>query len=374
MAGMEEILAEEIKKLGANKVEILNRAVKAQATTKTIYKINLCSYFALRVLIPIRFDTIHNEDQLYYSVKRIDWTQFISPDQTIAVRSAVKSKYFTNSHYVELKTKDAIVDQFTSRFGKRPDVDLDEPDLSVNIHIFKNSLTISLDSSGDSLHKRGYRISSTVAPINEVTAAGLIKLSGWNYYDKFIDPMCGSGTFLAEAILQKFNMPPQHIDSNFSFKEWNDFDEEIWETVIAEAMENQLSDDSFKVYGSDMNAKAVESAEYNLAEAGLLKYAELKVKDFHAYPETKNAHLIFNPPYDMRIESDDIMEEYKKIGDTLKQKFISSQAWIISGNIDALKRVGLRPSRKLTMMNGPIESKFYKFEMYAGSKKAKYNK
>ena len=374
MAGMEEILAEEIKQLGATDVEVLNRAVKGKATLKTIYSINLCSYFALRVLIPIRVDTIHDEDQLYYSVKRIDWTQLIAPSQTIAVRSAVKSKYFTNSHYVELKTKDAIVDQFNAKFGERPDVDLDQPDLSVNIHIFRNSLTISLDSSGDSLHKRGYRISSTVAPINEVLAAGLIKLSNWNYTDTFIDPMCGSGSFLAEAILQKLRIPPQSVERSFSFQQWNDFDQDTWEKVVSESMERQQSDESFKVFGSDLNPEAIETTKYNLAEAGLLKYAELEVKDFHDYPETKNAHLIFNPPYDIRIEADDIIAEDKKIGDTLKQKFISSQAWIISGNIDALKRVGLRPSKKLSMMNGPIESKFHKFEMYAGSKKAKYNK
>ncbi len=374
MAGMEEILAQELKGLGAQNIQVLNRAVKAEANKKTIYRINLSSYFALRVLLPIRQDTVHNEDQLYYSVKRINWTELISPDQTIAVRSAVKSDYFSNSHYVELKTKDAIVDQFTARMGKRPDVDLEEPDLSVNIHIYKNALTISLDSSGDSLHKRGYRISATVAPINEVLAAGLIKLSNWNYYDKFIDPMCGSGTFLAEAIMQKLNMPPQHMNRNFSFKKWQDYDENLWEEVVGEAMEAQRTDDNFKVYGTDLHSKAIESAEYNLSEAGILQYAELEVRDFHSYNETKNAHLIFNPPYDLRIESDDIIEEYKKIGDTLKQKFISSQAWIISGNIDALKRVGLRPSKKFNMMNGPIESKFHKFEMYAGSKKAKYNK
>ncbi len=373
MAGMEHILADELKNLGVKKIEILNRAVKGIASKKTIYSINLRSYFALRVLIPIRFDKVHDEDQLYYSVKRINWTDFIEPDQTIAVRSAVKSKFFSNSHYVELKTKDAIVDQFNARIGRRPDVDLDQPDLSVNIHIFKNALTISLDSSGDSLHKRGYRISSTVAPINEVLAAGLIKLSGWNYKDTFIDPMCGSGTFLAEAILQKNKIPPQQLHRAFSFKRWKDFDQDIWETVIAEAMEKQIDDDNFRVIGSDSNPKAVESAEYNLAEAGLLNYADISTRNFHSYPETQHAHLIFNPPYDVRIQSEDIIEEYKKIGDTLKQKFVSSQAWIISGNIDALKRVGLRPSKKLTMMNGPIESKFYKFEMYAGSKKSKYN-
>lgn len=374
MAGMEDILAEEIKSLGAEKVEILNRAVKAFASTKTIYRINFCSYFALRVLIPIRVDTIHDEVQLYNSVKRIDWTAFISPEQTIAVRSAVNSANFTNSHYVELKTKDAIVDQFNERFGSRPDVELDNPDLSVNIHIFKSSLTISLDSSGDSLHKRGYRISSTVAPINEVTAAGLIKLSGWNYTDKFIDPMCGSGTFLAEAILQKLRIPPQQIHRNFSFKQWKDFNQEAWEEVVAQSMENQLNEENFKVYGSDTNPKAIDSAQYNLSEAGLIQYVDLQVKNFHEYEVTSNAHLILNPPYDVRIQADDIIEEYKKIGDTLKQKFVSSQAWIISGNIDALKRVGLRPSKKIHMMNGPIESKFHKFEMYAGSKKAKYQK
>lgn len=372
MAGLEEILGEELKKLGASNIEILNRAVKASATQKTIYRINLCSYFALRVLIPLREDIIHNEEHLYISVKRIEWNEFIDADQTLVVRSSVNSEYFTNSHYVELKTKDAIVDQFKARTGKRPDVDLVQPDLSVNVHIFKNKLTISLDASGDSLHKRGYRISSTVAPINEVLAAGLVKLSGWDGQTTFLDPMCGSGTILAEAILQRLNIPPQDITRNFAFQNWKEYDANIWEEIVEEAMSQQLTDKTFKVYGSDNFAKAVRSAEYNLAEAGLAQYVEITEKDFHDYQNMENVFLIFNPPYDLRIETDDIIETYKMIGDTLKQKFKNSTAWIISGNISALKRVGLRPSKKISLFNGPIESKFHKFEMYAGSKKAKY--
>lgn len=372
MAGFEEILAKELKKLGAKKIEVLNRAVKAEATEKTVYRINLCSYLALRVLIPLHEDVIHNEDHLYFAVKRINWNDYIHADQTLAVRSSVKSDYFTNSHYVELKTKDAICDQFTNRTGSRPDVDLREPDLSVNIHIFKNKLTISLDTSGDSLHKRGYRISSTVAPLNEVLAAGLIQLSGWDYKRKFIDPMCGSGTFLTEALLQYFNMPPQHINRDFAFKKWKNFRDDIWQDVVEEAMSKQRSDPDFKVYGSDNHPGAIKSAEYNLAEAGLLQYAELEVKDFHDYPITEGAHIMMNPPYDVRIQDDEIIESYKAIGDTLKQKCKDSQAWILSGNLKALSRVGLRPSKKLRLYNGPIESKFHKFEMYAGSKKAKY--
>lgn len=370
--GLEEILGEELKKLGASDIEILNRAVKAQADMKTIYRINLCSYFALRVLVPLRLDIIHNEDHLYNSIKRVDWSDYIRADQTLAVRSSVSSDFFTNSHYVELKTKDAIVDQFKARTGFRPDVDLSKPDLSVNVHIFKNKLTLSLDTSGDSLHKRGYRTSSVDAPINEVLAAGLIKLSGWNMQDTFLDPMCGSGTFLAEAILQKLNMPPQSISREFSFKKWKDFDNELWESVVEEAMAQQKTEKNFKVYGFDVEERAVTAAEYNLAEAGLLPYAEIRKKDFFTTEETHaNYHLVFNPPYDKRLEDDDIIGTYREIGNILKKYFTDSQAWIISGNIEALKKLGLKASRKINLMNGPIESKFHKFEMYSGTRKMK---
>ncbi len=373
--GLESILAEELKQLGAHKVEILNRAVKAVADQKTVYRINLCSYFALRVLIPIRYDIIHNEDHLYNSVKRINWSSLIGTDQTIAVSAAVQSKYFNNSHYVALKTKDAIVDQFRSKFGKRPSIDLDEPDLSINIHIFKNKLTISLDSSGDSLHKRGYRTSSVQAPINEVLAAGLVKLSGWDGESTLWDPMCGSGTILAEAILQALKLPPQERNRSFGFIGWKDFDQETWDAVIRESMERQVVNNTLKVIGTDLNPKAVRAAEYNLAEAGLSKYVEISKMDFHDIEGPfSNYHLIMNPPYDIRLEEEDIIASYKRIGDTLKQNFTDTQAWIISGNIKALKHVGLRASRKINLMNGPIESKFHKFEMYAGSKKQKYKK
>lgn len=373
--GLEEILAEELKTLGAIEIEVLNRAVKAQADLKTIYRINLCSYFALRVLIPLRYDRIHNEDHLYNSVKRINWSDFINDEQTIAVRASVNSDYFSNSHYVELKTKDAIVDQFKSRNGVRPDVDLYRPDLSVNIHIYKNSLTISLDTSGDSLHKRGYRTSSVEAPINEVLAAGLVKLSGWDGQKTFLDPMCGSGTILAEAVLQKLNMPPQAITRSFSFQTWKTYDQELWEEVVDEAMKNQRVLKDFKVYGTDIDERSVEAAKYNIAEAGLIQYVEINQGDFYETKgPLKDYHLVFNPPYDKRLVDDDIIESYKRIGDTLKQSFVDSEAWIISGNLEALKHLGLRASKKISLFNGPIESKFHKFEVYAGSRKQKKQK
>ena len=370
--GLEAVLAEELIKLGATDIEILKRAVKAEADLKTVYRINLCSYFALRVLIPLRFDRIHNEDHLYNSVKRINWNDFIHEEQTIAVRASVNSDYFSNSHYVELKTKDAIVDQFKTRNGVRPDVDLYRPDLSVNIHIYKNSLTISLDTSGDSLHKRGYRTSSVEAPINEVLAAGLVKLSGWDGEKTFLDPMCGSGTILAEAILQKMNMPPQAITRSFSFQTWKTYEPELWEEVVDEAMKKQKVLKDFKVFGTDIDERSVEASKYNLAEAGLLQYADIQKADFYeTQGPLKNYHLVFNPPYDKRLVDDYIIDSYKKIGDTLKQSFVDSEAWIISGNLQALKHLGLRASKKISLFNGPIESKFHKFEVYAGSRKQK---
>lgn len=373
--GLEEMLAEEIKELGAKDVEILTRAVKATADQKTVYKINLCSYFALRVLIPIHYDIIHNEDHLYNSIKRIKWASLVGTDGTIAVRASVQSQYFNNSHYVALKTKDAIVDQFRSKYGKRPSIDLDEPDLSINVHIFNNRLTVSLDSSGDSLHKRGYRTSSVEAPINEVLAAGLVKLSAWDGKSTFWDPMCGSGTLIAEAILQALRMPPQDRNRSFGFIGWNDFNQETWDEVVRESMERQIVNPDLKLIGSDTNPKAVRAAEYNIAEAGLTKYVEISQRDFHDIEGPfANYHLMMNPPYDIRLEEEDIIASYKRIGDTLKQNFTDTQAWIISGNIKALKNLGLRASRKISLMNGPIESKFHKFEMYAGSKKQKHKK
>lgn len=374
MHGFEPILEDELKALGVQETLSLTRAVRGTASLETIYKINYQSYFALRVLVNIREDKVHNIDQLYRSVQRINWTEMFSTDTSFAVHCSIaKSDTFTHSHYVSLKTKDAIVDQFNDAFGERPDVDTEAPNIVIHIHIFKNNLSIAFDSTGKSLHKRGYKLNNVTAPINEVLAAGLFKLSNWDGKKTIWDPMCGSGTFIAEALLQVFQIPPQNHHRAFCFKFWKNFDQELWKKVVQEAQAKTTYIDDFKIKASDKDSKAINATKYNIAELGLLSYVDIDRSNFF---ETEQAdiqyHIMMNPPYDERLKEEAIIAFYQLIGDTLKTSLKGSEAWIISAHIPALKRLGLRPSKKYTLFNGPLESRFHKFEMYAGSKKSKY--
>lgn len=369
--GLEDLLAEELRKLGASKIEKGTRNVTFEGDLGFMYKANLCCRTAIKILKPITAFNIFTEEDLYKKVYEIPWENYMDAKGSLAVDSTVFSEKFTHSMYISLKTKDAIVDRFRDNTGERPDVDLDHPTLRINVHIDRNICTISLDSSGQSLHKRGYKVENTFAPINEVLAAGIIMLSGWNGQCDLLDPMCGSGTILTEAAMIACNIPPNLNREEFGFETWKDFDEDLYEVIEASALK-KIKDFHFKVYGSDVDPVSVQKAKRNVQSANLEDFIELKTQDFF---ETKKEgdrylYLIFNPPYDERLSIDNVQEFYGNIGTTLKHGYPGSQAWMISSNMDALKSVGLRPSRRIKLFNGKLEAKLVRYDMYEGSKKA----
>ena len=372
-AGLEEILAEELKGIGAEDVTIINRGVKFRGDTEILFKANYLCRTALRILKPVGVFKVKDQDELYSKVRNIDWTKIFNLDQTFIVNGNVFHSELNHSHYVALKTKDAIVDQFRDKMGKRPWVGLEDAQIFVDVHISHDECTVSLDSSGESLHRRGYRITTDKAPLSEVLAAGMIKLTGWKGDKDFYDPMCGSGTIPLEAAMSAMNIPAGYYRKQFAFMNWAGYDEELWKKVKEEADLN-MTELECNIFASDRSEKAVKIAKYNVKNAGLHKDIDLSVKYFDSVqPSEEKGILVFNPPYGKRLEErGEIFDLYRKIGDVLKQNFQGYEAWVISSNMDAAKFIGLRPSSRLPLFNGPIETKFIKFEMYEGSKKGKY--
>ncbi|MFT4850274.1 MAG: putative N6-adenine-specific DNA methylase [Sediminicola sp.] len=370
--GMEELLAQELRQLGASDIELGTRMVSFTGDKGFMYKANLCCRTAIKILKPITAFNVFKEEDLYKKVYAINWEDYMDVDGSLAVNATVFSDYFTHSQYIALKTKDAIVDRFRDKEGRRPDVDLDHPSLRINVHIDRNICTISLDSSGESLHKRGYKVANTIAPISEVLAAGLIMHSGWNGQSDFLDPMCGSGTILTEAAMIACRIPANLNRDEFGFESWPDFDVDLYE-LIENAAIKKIRDFRFKIYGFDTDSEALTKAKENIKSANLSEFISLERKDFFvSKKETKGPmYLVFNPPYDERISVDDIEQFYGNIGTTLKHGYPNSQAWMITSNMEALKTVGLRPSRKIKVFNGKLESRFVRYEMYEGSKKTK---
>jgi putative N6-adenine-specific DNA methylase len=336
-----------------------------------MYKANLCCRTAIKILKPITVFNIFTEKDLYKKVYEIPWENYMDKEGSLAVDATVFSDKFTHSQYISLKTKDAIVDRFRDKEGIRPDVDLDHPTLRINIHIDRNICTVSLDSSGQSLHKRGYKVATTLAPINEVLAAGLIMLSGWTGQCDLMDPMCGGGTILTEAAMIACNIPANLNRKEFGFENWPDFDVDLYELIEASALK-KVRDFHFKIYGSDKDARVLERAEENIKSANLEEFISIKEQDFfESKKETgRQLFMVFNPPYDERLSAN-IEELYSSIGNTLKRGYSNTQAWMITSSMEALKHVGLRPSRKIKLYNGKLESRFVKYEMYEGSRKAK---
>lgn len=372
--GFEELLALELRQLGASNIELGTRNVSFEGDTGFMYKANLCCRTAIKIIKPITAFNVFNEDDLYKKIYEIPWEKYMDSNGSLAIDSTVFSKQFTHSQYVSFKAKDAIVDRFRDKEGERPNVDLDHPTLRINVHIDRNICTVSLDSSGQSLHKRGYKTESTVAPINEVLAAGMIMLSGWTGQCDFMDPMCGSGTILTEAAMIACNIPPNLNREEFGFETWPDFDVDLYELIEAAALK-KIRDFHFKIYGYDIDSIAIKKAKENIKNANLMEFIEVEVKDFFDSKKEseRQLYIVFNPPYDERISVDDIEKFYGNIGTTLKHGYPGTQAWMITSNMEALKNVGLRPSRKIKLFNGKLESRFVKYEMYAGSKKASKN-
>ncbi|TRZ43775.1 THUMP domain-containing class I SAM-dependent RNA methyltransferase [Robertkochia solimangrovi] len=373
MHGMEEILEKELKQMGAINVEKGIRSVSFEGDLGFMYKANLSLRTAIKILKPMKSFFIRSEQDLYNRINRIEWEQYLKVDGTFAIDATVNSKLFNHSHYIALKTKDAIVDRFRDSYGKRPDVDLKHPDLRINIHIHGNQCNVSFDSSGSSLHHRGYRTATNMAPINEVLAAGILLLSGWDGQCDFMDPMCGSGTMAIEAAMIACNIPANINRREFAFEKWQDYDEELFEKIFDSCMK-KTREFHFKIRAFDKAPSAVRKALDNVKNANLSNYITVDQQDF--FESTKEGeeklHMVFNPPYGQRLEID-IENFYKHIGDTLKQGYPNTEAWFISSNLEAIKSVGLRPSRKIHLYNGKLDSRLLKFEIYAGSKKAKYN-
>jgi len=368
ITGLEGVLASELESLGATDIMPLNRAVSFTGDQEFLYRANYCCRTALRILKPIFHFEINEQKDLYDRLYEYNWEDIVDPDQTISIDAVISYTVFTNSQFVAQKSKDAVVDRIRAKCGKRPSVDLDNPDLRINVHLFKDLCTVSLDSSGQSLHRRGYRQSTGPAPINEVLAAGLIKLSGWDITTPLIDPMCGSGTLLIEAGMLAKNIPAGYFRKQWGFLKWKDFDPRLWETVKS-GSDTRTSTVKLQLYGADRAQRAIASAQENIRFAGLVNDITLKEISFEeSVPPVENGFIVCNPPYDERLKLDDSIAFYKMIGDTLKRKYSGSVAWFISSDLESLKFIGLRPSRKITVYNGPLECRFVKFEVYAGKK------
>ncbi len=370
--GFEDLLVEELKELGAKDIVKLNRAVAFSGNKRTMYLANYHLRTAIKILKPIDQFKVRNENDLYRKIQEIDWEDYLNNDKTFAIDATTHGDLFTHSKYVALKAKDAIVDQFRENTGERPSIDTEEPDLRLSIHIADNLCTLSLDSTGHSMGKRGYKRKQVFAPLSEVLAAGLVKLSAWDLKTDFIDPMCGSGTIPIEAALIAYNIAPGKF-RHFTFQYWDDFDDELYEKIKKEATEKEKISGP-KIYCWDKDKKANEITHENAVRAGVRDYIEIKRQDFLDSQEYDSpAHIVFNPPYGERLEEDEDMNElYGELGTHLKHKYNGSDAWILSANMRALKFVGLRPSRKIKLFNGPLECRFAKFELYKGSKKGKH--
>lgn len=365
---LEGILAQEIINLGGKDVKIERRAVSFRGDKELLYKANLHLRTASRVLKPIANFKIKSTDDFYDKVKSINWSELMNSNATFSIDSTVYSDIFTHSKFITYRAKDAIVDYFVERENKRPNVSITNPQFVYNVHIAQDEVTISLDSSGESLHKRGYRAKDTEAPLNEALAAGMILLTDWRGQKDFIDPMCGSGTLLIEAALIALNIPPGIFRGSFAFEKWKDFDDDLFQTLYQD--DSNEKDFNHKIYGYDISPSAVQIAIQNVKSAGLSKYIEISKSSIQELnPETKNATLVCNPPYGERIVSDDIFKLYQAMGTFIKHKMTGNKAWVISSNFDAMRNIGLKPSQKIELMNGALDCLFCEYEVFEGKRK-----
>jgi len=367
--GFEEILAKELLQLGAQQIKPGNRMVSFVGDLGFLYKANLCLRTALKILKPIHTARVQDEDALYQLFYDFPWEDFLDVDSKFVIDSVVHGTLFTHSQFASQKAKDGLVDQFRDRYNERPSVDLNRPDLRINLHIQEDFCTVSLDSSGASLHHRGYRIATNIAPLNEVLAAGLIQLSGWKGNTDFLDPMCGSGTIVIEAAMFASNIPANINRKQFAFEKWTDWDADLFEK-IQESQLKRIKNPGIQIKGSDKAPSAIEKATINVENTNLSEFITLEKKDFFQIDKETSGplHLLTNPPYGERLEGD-MNALYQGIGDAFKQSFPNTQAWLISSNMEALKCVGLRPSRKIKLFNGKLESRLMFYPIYEGTKR-----
>lgn len=371
--GLEEVLEKELHQLGGKDIVPFKRGVSVVGDLGFLYKINLCLHTALKVIIPIVKFEANNEQELYDNIKLIEWERFISNTDTIMIEGVTNSEIFSHSLFVSQKVKDGIVDRFREKTGSRPDVDLIHPAFKVYVHIFKNEVSLHLDSSGDPLYKRGYRSDINEAPMKEVLAAGLVKLSGWEKHLQLIDGMCGAGTIAIEAALWANNIPPGYYRNEFGFMKWQNFDETLYETIYESSI-NKIKNEPVEIIANDIDNLTLKKAITNTKNAKVDDVVSCINKSFFDItPTRKGGVIILNPPYGERMPVNEIEKLYKEIGDKLKKDFKGFSAWIISSSPEAIKSIGLRPSRRIHLFNGSLECRFLKFDLYDGSKKASKN-
>ena len=372
--GLESVLAQELIELGANEVQIERRAVSFKGDKAMLYRANLCLRTASRVLVPIASFKAHDTDSLYARALALDWNAYMREDSTFAIDATVYSETFRNSRFVTYRVKDAIADYWQQKVGKRPNVKVTDPDIYINVHVADEQITISLDSSGESLHKRGYRVANTEAPINEALAAGMLLLAGWKGQSDFYDPMCGSGTLLIEAALIARNIAPGIFRQSFAFEKWADFDAELWSDIYND--DSHEREFSHTIYGSDASFYAIQQATKNIKSAGVQKDVQLKqirmeeISNLKSQISNTSPLVMLNPPYGERLKSNKEMEDlYGAIGSALKHQFAGATAWIISSNEAAMKCIGLKPSKKMRLLNGELDCQFNRYDLFAGKRK-----
>ena len=363
--GLEPVLAKELTQLGANDVQIGRRMVSFKGDKELLYRANFQLHTAIRILKPIKHFKALSADDVYEGVKDIDWSEYIGIDKTFAVDSVVFSEEFRHSKFVAYKVKDAIVDQFREKTGQRPNISISNPDIRLHIHIAEDQCTLCLDSSGESLHRRGYRQESVEAPLNEVLAAGMILMTGWHGETDFIDPMCGSGTLLIEAALIAHNMAPGLFRKEYAFEKWPDFDRDLFDEIYND--DSQEREFNHHIYGYDVDIKAVNTARLNVKAAGLSSDITIEEQDFKNFVQPKNKSImVTNPPYGERISTNDLLGTYKMIGERLKHQFTGNEAWILSYREECFAQIGLKPSIKIPVFNGSLECEFRKYQMFDG--------
>lgn len=366
--GLEEVLAGELTNLGADDIQIGRRMVAFTGDKEMMYKANFCLRTAIRILKPIKHFTASNADEVYEAVKAITWEEYLSTDKTFAIDAVVFSEEFRHSKFVSYKVKDAIVDYFLEKTNERPNVRINKPDVLLNIHIAETNCTLSLDSSGESLHRRGYRQEAVEAPLNEVLAAGMIMMTGWHGECDLIDPMCGSGTIPIEAALIARNIAPGIFRKEFAFEKWNDFDQELFDSIYND--DSQERDFDHKIYAYDNNPKANEIATHNIKAAGVKNDIVLRLQPFQQFEQpTEKSIIITNPPYGERISTDDLLGLYAMIGERLKHAFTGNQAWVLSYRDECFDQIGLKATQRIPLFNGALECQFRQYEIFDGKYK-----
>ena len=366
--GLEPVLAKELARLGATDVEEGRRMVSFRGDKELMYRANFQLHTAIRILKPLRHFKALSADDVYEEVRKVDWTEFLDAGKTFAVDAVVFSEEFRHSKFVSYKVKDAIVDQFREKTGQRPNISVANPDLRLHIHIAEDKCTLCLDSSGESLHRRGYRQESVEAPLNEVLAAGMLMMTGWQGDIDLIDPMCGSGTILIEAALIARNMAPGLFRKEYAFEKWNDFDRDLFDEIYND--ESQEREAKCHIYGYDVDPKAVNTARMNVKAAGLSDMITIEQQDFKDFTQPQGKSIIvMNPPYGERISTPDLLGTYRMIGERLKHEFKGNDAWVLSYREECFEQIGLKPSIKIPLYNGSLECEFRKYQMFDGKLK-----